>query len=313
MPFPDHLNRPADLITGPEATRAGFLALAIERNRLAKPFVAQGLALKAAAMKAGSVEQCVGDKTLRSAILTAAGVSDKASGHFTDADKDAAIKDLVDNYVAPAGNNFIDELVFRFLLTKGDAIGGKMRNVGGQLAQRKLIRALAAALDITGSSYYWIDRDKVWHAADEDQSDFELIAHGLSWTWKGKNRTLLFNRRVPTVGTNVDLCLLNCEKDRWTDALNSPSAFLALGELKGGVDPAGADEHWKTAKTALNRIESAFSNSEAYPLLFFIGAAIVTNMATEVWQKLDGNTLAYAANLTNDDQLAAVAQWIQTL
>ncbi|HAJ78349.1 MAG TPA: hypothetical protein DCO75_01135, partial [Fibrobacteres bacterium] len=29
-------------------------------------------------------------------------------------------------------------------------------------------------------------------------------------------------------------------------------------ELKGGIDPAGADEHWKTAKTAIDRIVSAF-------------------------------------------------------
>ncbi len=30
---------------------------------------------------------------------------------------------------------------------------------------------------------------------------------------------------------------------------------LMLGELKGGIDPAGADEHWKTANTVLIGLE----------------------------------------------------------
>ena len=41
MPTPAHLASADDLVTKPEATRAGFLALAIERNRLSTPFVAQ--------------------------------------------------------------------------------------------------------------------------------------------------------------------------------------------------------------------------------------------------------------------------------
>lgn len=313
MAVPSHLTSANDLVTSQSATRAGFLALAIERNRLSTPLVAQAQALKVAATQAGTVAKCVANSDLRPAILTAAGVSDKASGHFSDTEKEAAIKDLVDNYMAPAGKDFVDQLVFRFLLTKGDSIGGAMRNVGGQLAQRKLIRAIAATLDLAKVAYYWLDRDRVWHAISADQPDFEFSAHGLNWAWQGKNRTLLFNRKVPAVGTNVDLCLLNCPRDEWESALKRPSAYIALGELKGGVDPAGADEHWKTARAALNRIESAFSNSAAYPDLFFIGAAVVKNMATEIYGRLENNTLANAANLTDDDQLAAIAQWIRTL
>lgn len=43
MPPPAHLSGADDLVTKPEATRAGFLALAIERNRLSTPLVAQAL------------------------------------------------------------------------------------------------------------------------------------------------------------------------------------------------------------------------------------------------------------------------------
>ena len=313
MSVPSHLRSPDDLITKEEAVRAGFLAIAVERSRLSTPFVAQAQALKVAAISAGSVERCVADAALRPALLAAAGVSDKGAGHLTDADKNIAIKNLADTYMAPAGTGYVDELVFRYLLAKGDAVGGIVRNEIGRLAQRKLVRALAAALDITGVHYYWLDRDKIWHTADSNLADFELHANGLNWAWQGKNRTLLFNRRVPTVGTNVDLCLLNCERDQANAAIRHPGAFVALGELKGGGDPAGADEHWKTARSALTRIHTAFSNAETYPSLFFVGAAIAKNMAIEICGRLENNTLANAANLTDDDQLAAIAQWIRTL
>ena len=188
-----------------------------------------------------------------------------------------------------------------------------MRNVGGQLGQRKLLRAMASALEIGGATYHWLDRDKVWHAARANEAGFEIDARGLHWTRQGRNRTLLFNRRVPAVRTNVDLCLLNCEREQADAAIGNPSAFVALGELKGGVDPAGADEHWKTTRSALARIRTAFAESEAHPPLFFIGAAIVRTMAGELWRGLENNTFANAANLTDDGQLAAVAQWIRTL
>lgn len=53
-----------------------------------------------------------------------------------------------------------------------------------------------------------------------------------------------------------------------------PEKYLALGELKGGIDPAGADEHWKTANSALQRIRTGFAKKSLTPYTFFIGAAI---------------------------------------
>ena len=51
--------------------------------------------------------------------------------------------------------------------------------------------------------------------------------------------------------------------------LNNTAAFVALGELKGGLDPAGADEHWKTANSALGRIRKGFAKKENKPFTFF--------------------------------------------
>lgn len=94
---------------------------------------------------------------------------------------------------------------------------------------------------------------------------------------------------------------------------NNPASYLALGELKGGIDPAGADEHWKTARTALSRIQEAFAKHKLKPHTFFIGAAIEAKMAKEIWAMLKRGTIENAANLTNDHQIASMTRWLCSL
>lgn len=82
---------------------------------------------------------------------------------------------------------------------------------------------------------------------------------------------------------------------------------LVLGELKGGIDKAGADEHWKTANSALGRIRTVFGSKTD---TVFIGAAIEANMANEIFNQLQDGQLTNAANLNNDAQLYNVVNWI---
>ncbi len=49
-PYLQHLHTFQDLQTAYEAIRAGFVSLALEKNRKATPFVAEARALKSAAM-----------------------------------------------------------------------------------------------------------------------------------------------------------------------------------------------------------------------------------------------------------------------
>jgi hypothetical protein len=308
----EHLESSHDLETTYEAVRAGFVSLALEKNRRATPFVAQARALKVAASKAKIPRDLLKMTDIRPAVLTAAGISDKASNHLQEEDKTEAIKGLILNFLEPAGANFVEELVFRFLLTRGDSLGGSMRNVGGFLAQCKLTRSIISYLKLGGKGYKWLhsETDK-WASNPDGDSDIELYLKGLHWQVEGKDRTLIHNLTVPLFKNNVDLCLFNCSPLNLSKkVINDPKAYIALGELKGGIDPAGADEHWKTARTALDRIREAFGKHKSTPKLFFIGGAIEQKMATEIWAMLESGVLDNAANLTDERQIASITSWL---
>lgn len=241
LPYRRHLNSGADLETTYEATRAGFVSLALEKNYRATPFIAEARALQEAAFQVKSPFELTKITGVESGLLTAAGLSDKAINHLQAEDKITAIQQLIKNFLEPAGAKFVEELVFRFLLIRGDTLGGAMRNIGGILAQRKLTRAIISTLKIAGTPYYWQEsKSKNWFENGDD-IEIELSLRGLYWKKGKKDRVLVFNLTTPLVKNNVDLCLFNSSPDN-LDTTNAKS-YIALGELKGGIDPAGADEH----------------------------------------------------------------------
>ena len=284
-PYLFHLKSAADLETTNEAVRAGFAALALEKNRRATPYVEQARALKHAASQAKHAVELLEIPGIQSALVPVSGV------------------------------NFVEELVFRFLLTRGDTLGGSMRNIGGFMAQKKLTRSIIAHLRLAGKTCRWLHSEtNVWADLPEDDADIEIYLRGLCWESREKPRTLVYNLTVPFFRNNVDLSLFDCSADVLTkDVRENPAAYIALGELKGGIDPAGADEHWKTARTALNRIHEAFAKRRAKPHTFFIGAAIEAKMASEIWTLLERGILENAANLTDEDQIASITRWLCSL
>lgn len=304
-----HVSSADDLLTSYEATRAGFVALALEKNRRATPFVAEARALKEAASKATNASDLVNIKGIESGLLTASGLSDKSLNHLDESDKTQAIKQLIKNFLEPAGSQFVEELVYRFLLIRGDTLGGAMRNIGGFIAQKKVTRALLSCLSIAGiDPLILLYGRKTWMKKPEVDADIEDSIRGLYWRFESKDRCLLNNIKVPIVGTNVDMCIFNVHPNLVNIA--NPSHYVALGELKGGIDPAGADEHWKTASSALTRIRVAFGKHNIHPSIFFIGAAIEKRMSTEIWNQLVNESLANAANLTDDAQVISICRWL---
>jgi hypothetical protein len=313
-PHRKHLSGSSDLVTTYEEVRAGFVALALEKNRRATPFVEQARSLKAAASQAETPADLLNIESIQPALLTASGVSDKAINYLLPEDKIEAIQGLIAKYLEPAGPAFVEELVFRFLLTRGDTLGGSMRNIGGVMGERKLTRATLANLALAGIPYQWLHSDsKEWIIGKEEDADIELYLTALCWSFKGRDRTMIYNRTVPFIGKNIDLCLLDCNSQELKTAFTTPARYIALGELKGGIDPAGADEHWKTARTSLTRIRKAFSDKGLSPYIFFVGAAIENSMAEEIWHQLEDRTLSNAANLTSVDQVASLCGWLCSL
>jgi hypothetical protein len=308
----------AELVTPREKTRAEIIALALEKKYLAVPYIEEAKVLKIIASRVKKPKDLLQVEDLRAGLLTASGLSDKYLNHLTEEDKILAIKGLIEEFLEPAGENFIDELVFRYRLTKGDALRGKTKNLAGVLGERKFLRSMLSVLNLAGLSYHWNDSDtNSWLVKPTDDSGIERRIKGLYWSKDNKHRLMIMNITIPAVRKNVVLSILQGTIDDLKrgkqSIIHASEKYIALGELKGGIDPAGADEHWKTANSALDRIRNGFRKLKLKPQTFFIGAAIENSMASEIYKQLQKGTLDNAANLTNNEQLTAVCEWILNL
>jgi len=284
------IERAEDLVTTHEAVRQGLLEQALVKTTKAVPFIDEARALAAALHAVDGIDQLATAHVaaLRTQLVAAAGFSDKAKSHLSEKELDGALGAVLTSIRDSAGEAWRDEIVFRFLLTRGDTLGGSIRNYTGAVGGVKLSAALVQALTQSG-----IEAEVRKSTANPEKTT--------AINWGG--RAVYFDRKPPLVSMNIDVILVDT-----TVGLSTP---LACGELKGGIDPAGADEHWKTARSAFERIRQSFQMSP--PLLFFVGAAIEQAMAVEIFDDLSHHRLAAAANLTSDSQMLELSQWLVSL
>jgi hypothetical protein len=332
-PYGSHLRSSQSLVTTHEAKRAGFVEAVIEKSRLADEFVWIARALKVKAEQATRPEDLLNMPDIQAGLLTAAGVSDKATAFFDDADRRDILFQYTENVLKPAGDKFAEELVYRFLLTRGDTLGGKIRNLVGVWAQRKFSRFVVSELRLSGRNFQWFEKEhERWRSA-ETLDNLDAV-RAFAWNTGYLPRVLAYNLQLPLIkteeerledsdggtaskgGKNVDICLLHTNPEQYRSRAQRPGLvrdtelYIALGELKGGIDPAGADEHWKTANAHLGRIRRSFAALPHTPLLFFVGNAIEASMASEIWTQLESGELANAANLTDDRQAVSLVSWL---
>ena len=309
-----YITSPESLVTTHEETRAGFLKIALEKNRVSDPYVKNAITFRSMVSAAHAPEDLLAFPKVRPFLITASGLSEKSLGHLTEDDQTMAIRELIEKFLKPAGEKFLDEVVYRYLLIKGDTVGGVMRNRIGVLAEEQFIRTLYTSMSVRGlvCDVLFTQRRK-WETLKLDAAGMESDVKALHWTNNEGSRILILNATIPAVKKNVDICLFRANTQEYSAGkiVRRNERALMFGELKGGIDPAGADEHWKTGNTALNRIRGSFQEA-GYPNVktSFVGAAIARAMANEIYDQLQSGTLSNAANLTKSDQLIAYCNWL---
>lgn len=284
-----------DLQTKHRAICDGFLAQALKKTEKASPFVEKAKVFYDVLKKAKTIDKLLASSEYRDDLASACGFSDKAMSQLTDMELNSAIQKVLSRIYKESGTGFREEILYRYLLTKGDTLGGSMRNITGASAGTKLTEKIIERLS---------GNDKKIEVLKSKTGKIQKVV------WDG--RMMLFDVKPRLIGKNIDVILLNSQSTGSEEKLlDSKNKYLACGELKGGIDPAGADEHWKTANSALGRIRTAFGRKA--PALFFVGAAIEASMAKEIFTQLKQGKLAHAANLTVEEQVDDLVDWLVSL
>ncbi|EIA8292033.1 hypothetical protein K7V55_002811, partial [Enterococcus faecalis] len=106
--YSTHINEISDLQTHYEDYRAGFLEIAFQKNLKSTPFIEEARSLKVMIQAADvktPVELLKYDE-LRTPMLTASGISDKAKKFLNEGDQKIAIQNLITDFLEPAGTSF---------------------------------------------------------------------------------------------------------------------------------------------------------------------------------------------------------------
>ncbi|HOI37414.1 MAG TPA: AvaI/BsoBI family type II restriction endonuclease [Bacillota bacterium] len=283
------IRRSQDLVTSIAATKQGFIDQAFRKTEKGSMYIEQARHLHETLLGVDEPADVLDMGGIREMLVAASGFSDKGAGHLQKDELDNALLDVLTKIERASGEKWREEIVSRFLLTRGDSFGGMMRNMIGAIASRRFADAVAAAVRARGT-----------------EPQIKMSQNGKVQTIEWPERTCLFDKTPRFIQKNIDVILL---RDAWGAGvvLENPDCYLACGELKGGIDPAGADEHWKTAQSALDRIRDRFDQT---PCLFFVGAAIELAMAEEIFADLQSGKLTYAANMTVQEQLSGLAAWL---
>lgn len=207
------------------------------------------------------------------------------------------------------------------LANLGDSLGGTSRNEVGRIASTEVVRHIVKHLhnknQLTKIVYRLKgiigedDRDvrKVLTVEISKNTDIDVLIADLEER-RVKYRelhfsngySLLLDRQLKWFSEDDKEYKIGPDFHSTNDNSNS---MMWMAELKGGADPAGSDEHWKTATQALVRvIEASDKTGRKKPFMSFIAAILVERVAIEAQQWIDEGELTSVYNLTQiaDDE-----------
>lgn len=203
-----------------------------------------------------------------------------------------------------------------FMAILGDSLGGVSRNEVGRIAMMRLLNPLMTHLH--RRAYL---REIVCSFKEELNRNIGSTAKSERVTFEINNSVELnclladFERRRVKYHELV-LCngsrLLVDRQLKWEDENGNEHKigpdlhstiekhdFVWAAEVKGGADPAGSDEHWKTATQALDRIlRACHATNRAQPALTFVATIFVERVARDAQQWIEEGKLTSAYNLT---------------
>ncbi|MCP4167130.1 MAG: hypothetical protein GY759_14755 [Chloroflexi bacterium] len=208
------------------------------------------------------------------------------------------------------------------LANLGDSLGGTSRNEVGRVASTEVIGYILKHLHPKNRVTRIVYRLKGIIGEDDDSdigkeltidltedTDIDVLVADLEEN-RVKYRelhfpngfSLLLDRQIKWYSDDDKEYKIGPDFHSTSDNSNT---MLWLAELKGGADPAGSDEHWKTATQALARvIDASEKTGRKAPFISFIAAILVERVAIEAQQWIDDGKLTSVYNLTQiaDDE-----------
>lgn len=188
---PRFITNAHDLVTTPDAIRQGFLTQASAKRDKATPYVDTALQFWAALQAADHIDKLLEIPHLRNDLIAVAGISVKARKFLSKDDLDTQVRQILNSIAQQSSSVVKEEIWARYLLTKGDAFGGQMRNWTGATAQQKLTAAIMSALQLA----------EVQVSTDPKSGKIQRIAWG--------RRIILFDTKPKLIDKNIDVILLN--------------------------------------------------------------------------------------------------------
>ena len=280
-----------EIITNQKSIEKGFIWQAQKKRELSEHFSITAKLAKTLLKKVNSFEDIYNNNIIFDFIIGTLMLSKKS---IINLDK-KVVKGIIEeqiNFKKLSNQNYVNQLGDNYLISSGESVGGANRNIIGKKREAIFIENLERIL-IENSITYKKEITKTGNTSSITYSD----------------RRLIFNKKPYYINKSVDFIVIKKINNKFD--MENPNSYCCAGELKSGIDPAGADEHWKTARTALKRINTVFlQDNKTPPPLYFVGGAISNHMACEIIEMLERNRLKYAANLNNKSQLKKICQKI---